>query len=334
MIAQIDRTYLKKHPLRSLVRLVSYLFYEGRPLTTKGRWFNSVVFAFYRLQTVLFRGKEEQKICCIVGTGRSGSTILGVSLSVHPHVGFLNEPKALWSYACAYDDLIGSYRSQAGLYCLDESHADAQAIRRLRRVYRGYECLTRSRCICDKYPENVFRVPYIKKVFPKSKFIFLVRNGYATVQSIRRWSPSKKSSRNPDRDNWWGRDDRKWMLITEQLVKRDPVLQPHYDKIRGWDSDQDRAAVEWILSMKKGLEILSAYPDDVFFLRYEDYVADKNRRDVLLNFLGLEASPAYEDYCSQVLTVRGDVSRPDLMPEIQEEFDRLMLELGYELSSS
>ena len=57
----------------------------------------------------------------IVGTGRSGTTILGKILSVHKQVAFLNEPKALWFFANKEDDLIGSYSKSKGRYHFNEN---------------------------------------------------------------------------------------------------------------------------------------------------------------------------------------------------------------------
>ncbi len=48
MIAQLNKEYILAKPSKVLPRLLSYFFYEGRPATTKGRWFNPVTFLFLR----------------------------------------------------------------------------------------------------------------------------------------------------------------------------------------------------------------------------------------------------------------------------------------------
>lgn len=45
MIAPIDTDYLRYGLARTARRLASYLLFEGRPLTTKGRFINAAVFA-------------------------------------------------------------------------------------------------------------------------------------------------------------------------------------------------------------------------------------------------------------------------------------------------
>ena len=98
MVAQIDSNFIRLSWKKAYTRYLSYAFYEGRPLTTKGRWINPLIFFLYRVQQYSpFVRKVKQPIF-ILGTGRSGTTILGVTLAMHRAVGFLNEPKALWSH--------------------------------------------------------------------------------------------------------------------------------------------------------------------------------------------------------------------------------------------
>lgn len=49
MIAQLDREYLEMCPAKTMVRLISYAFFEGRPVTTKGRWINRLVFVLFEI---------------------------------------------------------------------------------------------------------------------------------------------------------------------------------------------------------------------------------------------------------------------------------------------
>ena len=47
MVAQLDKEYVELSKERALKRFLSYLFFEGRPHTTKGQWFNPVVSVSY-----------------------------------------------------------------------------------------------------------------------------------------------------------------------------------------------------------------------------------------------------------------------------------------------
>ena len=96
MVAQIDSVYWKTNLNRVPVRLLSYALFEGRPVTTRGQWINPLVFGHFKIVKWMPQLQRVKSPIYIIGTGRSGTTILGVILSIHRQVGFLNEPKALW----------------------------------------------------------------------------------------------------------------------------------------------------------------------------------------------------------------------------------------------
>jgi len=96
MLAQIDKEYISMRPWKLFSRLVSYALFEGRPLTTRGRWINPLIFSLFKIEKKLPQIKKVERPIFILGTGRSGTTVLGIVFSMHNQVGFLNEPKALW----------------------------------------------------------------------------------------------------------------------------------------------------------------------------------------------------------------------------------------------
>ena len=130
MVAQLDRLYVSTRPTKIYSRLVSYLLFEGRPLTTKGRWINPLVAAHFALEKRLPQLRQVKQPVFILGTGRSGTTILGLILSIHRDVGFLNEPKALWHSVNPADDLIGGYSEDPGKYRLSADCATDELQRR------------------------------------------------------------------------------------------------------------------------------------------------------------------------------------------------------------
>ena len=90
MIAQLESLYIRSRPWKLWSRLISYGLFEGRPLTTRGQWINPLVFAHFAVEKHLPRLRRVEKPVFILGTGRSGTTILGIVLSMHREVGFLN----------------------------------------------------------------------------------------------------------------------------------------------------------------------------------------------------------------------------------------------------
>jgi len=236
MPAEIDSHYLRTRPTRLWSRLLSYALYEGRPLTTRGRWINPVVFANHALAQRLPKLKTVKAPIFIIGTGRSGTTALGVVLSMHRDVGYLNEPKSVWHAVHGGEDLIGSYSRGEARYRLDAAEAGPKQARAIHRIYGAYLRVTGTKRVVDKYPELLFRFPFVKALFPDAKFLFLARNGWDTIHSITGWSKRLGVEKKGEAHNWWGADDRKWQLLVSQIVPEHPDLSPHQADMLGWEN--------------------------------------------------------------------------------------------------
>ncbi|WP_461516535.1 sulfotransferase family protein [Porticoccus sp.] len=330
MVAQIDNKFIKLSIKKSYARFLSYVLYEGRPLTTRGRWINALVFFLYRLQLFSPFVRKVTEPIFILGTGRSGTTILGVTLAMHPAVGFLNEPKALWSYLHSYEDLIGSYNLNAARYRLGSSDIDQEMVRKAHRILGSYLVCSLSERVVDKYPELIFRFDFVRAIFPDAKFLFLYRDGVDTCHSIKKWSDRSGVIVDEESHDWWGLNNRKWDFLCEQVVSADPVIGEHVDKIRRYSNHEHMAAVEWIVTMKEGLHLVAEHPDVVLPVKYEDYVESPDYRRRILEFCALAMDEKYNEYCSMVLSRPIAKSKITLPVEIEGEFNRIMGLLGYE----
>ncbi len=328
MIAQLDKTFIKISKRKTYTRLFSY-FFEGRPLTTKGRWINPLVFFTYRVFNELNLTKKVEKPIFVIGTGRSGTTILGLTLSIHRDVAFLNEPKAFWSHIIDSEDLIGSYSKKPGKYSIDPGILEDKSIKAARNILGNYLAFSGATRLVDKYPELIFRTDIVRKIHPEAKFLFLYRNGWDTCHSIDTWSKRLGVTTEHEIHDWWGRNEQKWLALQE-LVENDPVLSCHANTIFKYTDHQSRAAVEWILTMKKGLQLLEQIPDAVMGVKYERFVADEPFREEILNFCELDDDINFTTYCSATLTPPAPKPPIKLPEEIKNEFHRVMRELGYE----
>ncbi len=330
MVAQLDEAYRQAGPGRTLVRLASYALFEGRPLTTRGQWFNPVVLGLANTMARIGPRDNVTQPVFIVGTGRSGTTLLGKVLSLHRDVGYLNEPKALWHAAVGDEDVIGSYSETPGRYCLTGDDATPEIIERFQRLYGAYLRVVRRHRVVDKYPEVIFRVPFVQAVFPDARFIWLLRDGRDTVASIARWSSSYRDETRTGRDSWWGRDDRKWLSLVEQVCADQAILTTDASELRSLTSDVDRAAVEWAVSALQGTKLLKSSPDNIMLLRYEDLTANPEAavRDTL-EFCGLDGDDAVMSYVQSVVTANASVSPPSLSSQVCDLFDRAMRVTGY-----
>lgn len=305
--------------------------FEGRPFTTRGRWINPIVFWHFALEKRLPQFKVVERPVLIIGTGRSGTTVLGMVLSMHREVGFLNEPKALWHAVHSGEDLIGSYGRDEAHYRLGAEDATFEVRRNAQRLFGAYLATAFSKRLVIKYPEMIFRLPFVQAIFPDARFILVVRSGWDTIQSVAEWQKSLRQRRTDDRHDWWGVDRRKWKLLVEQVLPEHADLAPLAGSMSDWTSELAMAAVEWIVTMREGLKLLERYPEVVLRVDYERLCAEP--REVLENvagFLGLSSGDeAYLRYGAQTLRpvqLRPPCHIPDIL---HGSFNETMRRLGY-----
>lgn len=331
MVAQVDKIYLKARPWKIWSRLISYGFFEGRPLTTRARWINPVLFAAFGLLKVLPHSKLVKAPAFILGTGRSGTTVLGVVLSMHREVGFLNEPKAIWHAIYPREDLIGSYSRQEARYRLFAQDACSAVIGAAHKIFGAYLSATFSHQVIDKYPELIFRVPFVRRIFPDAKFIFLVRNGWDTCHSIEGWSHRLGTHVEDEQHDWWGVDRRKWNLLIDQLVPEHEDLALHAVEMRDWTQQTDMAAVEWIVTMREGLKVMTEFPNDSIRIDYE-VICEAPRKSLteISEFLALSGDEVFLNYGDAVLVPNKQKEPFELNKAIREPFANTMKSLGYE----
>ncbi|MDN3515538.1 MAG: sulfotransferase [Candidatus Brocadia sp.] len=330
MIAQITPLYIKTRPAKVISRLMSYAFFEGRPLTTSGRWINPLVFTHFAIVKRLPQLKKVKKPIFIIGSGRSGTTILGMLMSIHRDVGFLNEPKALWHSIYPEEDVIGNYSRGQAYYLLSADDATERVRQYAHRLFGMYLFAVASSRLVDKYPELIFRIPFVKAIFPDAKFIFLTRNGWATCASINLWSKQYGNRAKEKTHDWWGLNNRKWTFMVEQLVKTDFDLKELIGCIEKLDNHLDMTAVEWIVTMKEGLRQKSLYSDCIHMLKYEQLVQEP--RKVLIELLGfceLKNDEVFFKYAERQLKPVPAKNTFKINPIILPLFEKTMKEMGY-----
>ena len=330
MIAQLDSRYVRTRPARALSRLVSYAFFEGRPLTTRGRWINPLLMPFAR--AIANRSKEGfvDRPVFILGSGRTGTTVLGKILSLHRSVGFLNEPKLMWHAAYPGEDLNGNYGEEPAQYRLDGADADEHVAACIKNLYSTYLSVTRNTRIVDKYPELIFRAAFVKQIFPDARFIVLTRNGYDTCRSVSAWSEAHKESHDDSNIDWWGRNNRKWIYLVDQLVSKDQVLRDSAGEIARFTDPVNMAAVEWMLSTKEGPTVAQEYRDSTIRLHYEELVSSPERVvPELLDFCDLRHDSVVVNYAANSLKEKPTGGAIQLHPLIDDYFCQVMAEAGY-----
>jgi hypothetical protein len=276
--------------------------FEGRPVTTRGRWWNPVVFGNLRSAAGGAARRVDRPVF-IVGMGRSGTTLLGRILAAHPSVGFLNEPKAIWHVIRDDEDIIGSYaQPHTGRLYLNEVDANEEVIRRGHALFSWYLLASHSSRLVDKYPELVFRHAFVRNIFADARFVVAVRSPWSTLKSVAEWSQTN-ASHNAD---WWGVRDQKWHILWQQGV----LQRPDNADLLGLDLGEEadhyvRAAVEWVVTMREAISLASVDPVSRV-VRYDELVMRPREvvRDTL-EFCELDPSSRTEDYAERIVAGRG-----------------------------
>jgi hypothetical protein len=280
-------------------RLVGYSFFEGRPATTTGRWWNSVVFGNLRF-AASHVAKGIERPVFIVGMGRSGTTLLGRILAAHPSIGFLNEPKAMWHVIREDEDIIGSYAPpHTGRLYLNAEDANEDVIRRSHALFAWYLRASRSKRLVDKYPELIFRHAFVRSIFPDARFLIAVRSPWSTLKSVAGWSESHATHDA----NWWGIRGQKWdILWTQGVVQRTSNSDLVALRLANEEDHHVRAAVEWIVTMREALS-LAAIDPLAQIISYEELT--RTPQEMIrktLRFCELPASSRTEAYAGAIVS--------------------------------
>ena len=330
MIAQINKEYIKVRPWKLWSRLIAYALFEGRPLTTRGRWINELVFMIAKCLYKMPKLKAVTEPIFIVGTGRSGTTILGVVMSIHKQIGFLNEPKATWAGLYNGEDLIGSYNQNNCKFRLGQSDVNEQLKIDTHKVFGGFLRISGSARLLDKYPELVFRIEFVRSIFPDARFLFLSRSGIKTCGSIAGWSERYGRYGRSGVQDWWGLNDRKWLLLVEQLVPEHQDLLEHIKEIRTLNN-QGRAAVEWVVNTRNGINLCQGHDPNIMHIPYEELCSNpKNWAILIQKFLNLNKDLVFERYAIDNLKDQDknvEISLPVWLSDILEKTQKSLDEL-------
>jgi hypothetical protein len=249
----------------------------------------------------------------VVGCGRSGTTVLGEALGLHPDVAYLNEPRDLWSY----DPRANIWMPGPGVVVLSSGDLTDELARGLRSRLQARLRTAGGSRLAEKTPINSFRIDYLDALCPDALFIHLVRDGRAVAASIAKMA--KKGG-------WYGTRDAKWRKLVA-VADRDGLTS----LVRACRRDRfRRGLLEWRLAVTHVRHSLETVPPDRWVeLRYEDLVsAPASSVNTMLGAVDLASTPEIVDAMAGQFA---DTKRPpERLDTVGVEIaGRLLAELGY-----
>jgi len=238
----------------------------------------------------------------LIGNVRSGTTMMHDLFNAHPDVVGWDEPRTLW--VCADP---GRRHDR-----FDERDATPRVIRYIRRRFLRYQTSHGGLRVMEKTPSNVMRIPYVHAIFPESKFLYVVREPLANLNStdirwnnvpIRRRRAMRRITETPPMQlPHYG-----WIFLSElykmKILKRSRksvwgVRYPGiYDDLKRM-TVEEVIAKQWVACVKQAeADFAKLTPGIVLRVRYEDFVScPVEHFERICAHFGLRMTPEFAEH--------------------------------------
>ncbi len=255
----------------------------------------------------------------IIGCGRSGTTILGQSLSKHRKITYLNEQRYLWFSAFPETDIWTSKASvRNGRLFLTETDYQVKKGKKLSRLFR-FAAISRGRpVVVEKLPINNFRLRFIQAVFPDARFIHIYRNGLEVARSIGKIC--EKGGK------WYGENSYKWNMLVDYSKGHDETSSLS----QLCETSYDKGLLEWRLSTEAAVRFLSGLPESKFIeLSYDEFLDQPVAvTSKILDFIGVGRDHILEDFVSKNVKRKSDKLTEKLISQHELLIGGRLLELS------
>ena len=167
----------------------------------------------------------------IIGCYNSGTTLLKDLLAEHPHIGVLAGEGVKFSDALPRPEDFGWQRMWC--QCIEQMRLDPKDAERADRIKCQWSVLYPTRpVLLEKSIANAVHMPFLKAHFKPAFFIYIVRNGYAVAEGIRRKAKPGKGE-NPIYSEAYpiGLCARQW-AETDRIVEREGAGLSHFMSMR------------------------------------------------------------------------------------------------------
>jgi len=246
----------------------------------------------------------------LLGNVRSGTSMLHDLFDLHPEVVSWYEPRTVWMYAAParkHDRF-------------DAKDATPRVRRYIRKRYLNYQRKHGNLRVMEKTPSNLFRIPYVRTIFPESKYLYIVRDPLAYLssselkwqtpislrQTVIRFLEAPKTQL-PYYAGRFIRDNVRSRILRRKYVSVWGVRYPGiYEDLRTM-TPAEVIAKQWVACVRQAEEDLAAIePDRILRMRYEDFVdAPVRQFERILNHFDLE----FTNEMARIVSDRVDPNR-------------------------
>ncbi|NJM87062.1 MAG: sulfotransferase [Hydrococcus sp. RU_2_2] len=266
----------------------------------------------------------------LIGCGRSGTTILGYILSLHPDIFYLLEPYHLWAAIEPKTDILNFYHQIDAHFLMNESHWTENSQDRFNRLFiKGFPN-KKTKIVMEKTPINTVRIGYLNALAPEAKFIHIIRDGFDVACSIERLASTNqyKIANKPHLNQWWGNNNYKWKAMMRDCIAAGYF--PH--EIDRLSDHRSKAAYEWLVSLSEVDCWREKLGDRLCEVTYTQLT--KNPESVLRNicaFLNLDMSNTWlEGAIAQVKPSKPSVPKTIVLPPAMcEAFNSYQERFGF-----
>lgn len=226
-----------------------------------------------------FMNKEIKKPVFIIGCGRSGTTILGKTLSYHNSIIYLNEPRDIW-FSCYPETDIWTDKAEEknGKLIMTEDDVSERKSKKLKFLLYKKTQETNKSILVEKLPVNSFRLYFLAHIFPDARFIYILRSGIDVALSIENLS---------NNGHWFASHQYKWSLLYEYAES----MQETSGIAKYCNTYYEKGLLEWRLSLESFLSFKEKKKESVMVceVRYEDFSRNPiHIMDNIFYFLGLD----------------------------------------------
>ena len=216
----------------------------------------------------------------LIGAGRSGTNIVRDSLVHVPgwETWDCDEINLIWRH--------GNIHHPHDIFTAELARPKVKKY--IREAFGNFQKKSGAKVVVEKTCANSMRVPFIREIFPKARFIYITRDGRdVALSAAKRWTASvemryllKKLKFVPKSDiPFYGlRFVKNRIHQAKSKEKRQAVWGPIFPGMPDWAKENpliDVCAKQWAESVTEADKAFADMPSSVWYkIKYEDFVTD------------------------------------------------------------